>query len=165
MSKARDIADSAATINVLDGVTSTAAELNILDGVTATAAELNYVDGVTSAIQTQIDTLDPLPTQTANTGKFLTTNGTAASWAAAATLGTNTFTGLQTLSTGADIASATAVDLTAATGNTVVITGTTASTSLTMTAGQQMVLLPSGAWPLTYHATTMKLNGGGNYTC
>jgi len=42
MSKARDIADSAATINVLDGVT-------------ATATELNYVDGVTSAIQTQLD--------------------------------------------------------------------------------------------------------------
>ena len=34
--------------------------------------------------------------------------------------------------TGADIASATAVDLTAATGNTVVITGTVTSTSLTM---------------------------------
>ena len=82
----------------------------------------------------------------------------------AATLGTNTFTGLQTLSTGADIASATAVDLTAATGNTVVITGTTPSTSLTMTAGQQMVLLPSGAWPLTYHATTMNINGGVSYT-
>ena len=74
------------------------------------------------------------------------------------------FTGLQVLSTGADIASTTSVDLTAATGNTVVITGTTPSTSLTMTAGQQMVLLPSGAWPLTYHATTMNINGGVSYT-
>jgi len=78
----------------------------------------------------------------------------------AAILGANTFTALQTLSTGADIASATAVDLTAATGNAVVITGTTTSTSLTMTAGQQMILLPSGAWPLTYNATTMNINGG-----
>ena len=67
--------------------------------------------------------------------------------------------------TGADIASATAVDLTAATGNTVVITGTATSTSLTMNAGQQMILLPSGAWPLTYHATTMNINGGVSYTC
>ena len=67
--------------------------------------------------------------------------------------------------TGADIASATAVDLTAATGNTVVITGTTTSTSLTMNAGQQMILLPSGAWPLTYDATTMNINGGVSYTC
>ena len=83
----------------------------------------------------------------------------------AAILGANTFTALQTFKAGADIASATAVDLTAATGNTVVITGTTTSTSLTMTAGQQMELLPSGAWPLTYHATTMNINGGVSYTC
>jgi hypothetical protein len=72
---------------------------------------------------------------------------------------------LQTLSTGADIASATATDLTAATGNVVVITGTATATSLTMTAGQQMVLLPSAAWPLTYHATTMNITGGVSYTC
>jgi len=80
MSKARDIADSAATINaldgvtatgtelnILDGVTATTAELNILDGVTATTAELNYVDGVTSNLQTQIDakaTLASSPTFT-----------------------------------------------------------------------------------------------------
>jgi len=70
MSKARDIADSAATINaldgvtatgtelnILDGVTATTAELNILDGVTATTAELNYVDGVTSNLQTQLDNI------------------------------------------------------------------------------------------------------------
>ena len=55
MGKPRDIADSAAVINALDGVTATGTELNLLDGVTATTAELNYVDGVTSAIQTQID--------------------------------------------------------------------------------------------------------------
>ena len=82
-----------------------------------------------------------------------------------AVLGANTFTDLQTFKAGADIASATAVDLTAATGNTVVVTGTTPSTSLTMTAGQQMLLLPSGAWPMTYHATTMNINGGVDYTC
>jgi len=33
-----------------------------------------------------------------------------------------------------------------------------------MNTGQQMVLLPSGAWPLTYHATTMNINGGASYT-
>ena len=44
MSKSRDIADSAATINALDGVTTT-------------PTELNYVSGVTSAIQTQIDSI------------------------------------------------------------------------------------------------------------
>ena len=66
---------------------------------------------------------------------------------------------------GADIASATTVDLTAATGNTVVITGTTTTTALTMNAGQQMVLVANGAWPLTHHATNLNINGGASYTC
>jgi len=83
----------------------------------------------------------------------------------AAILGANTFTALQTQAAGADIASATAVDLTGATGNTVVITGTTESTSLTMTAGQQMILIAAAAWPLTFHATTMNITGGVSYTC
>ena len=50
-------------------------------GLTATATELNYTDGVTSNIQTQIDNIDALPSQTGNTGNYLTTNGTDASWA------------------------------------------------------------------------------------
>jgi len=83
----------------------------------------------------------------------------------AAILGANTFTALQTQAAGADIASATAVDLTAATGNVVVITGTTTSTSLTMTKGQQMTLIAAAAWPLTYDATTMNIVGGVSYTC
>ena len=83
----------------------------------------------------------------------------------AAILGANTFTALQTEAAGADIASATATDLTAATGNVVVITGTTESTSLTMTAGQQMILIAAAAWPLTFHATTMNIVGGVSYTC
>ena len=83
----------------------------------------------------------------------------------AAILGANTFTALQTFKAGADIASATATDLTAATGNTVVITGTTPATSLTMTAGQQMILIAAAAWPLTFHATTMNIVGGVSYTC
>ena len=69
MSNSRDIADSAATIN--------------------------YIDTVTSNVQTQIDNVDSLPTQSGNTGKFLTTNGSAASWATLVTdptLGTLTQT-------------------------------------------------------------------------
>lgn len=68
-------------------------------------------------------------------------------------------------SEGADIASASTVDLTAATGNTVRITGTTPITAFTMNAGQQMELVAAGAFTLTYHATTMKINGGASYTC
>ena len=45
MSKSRDIADSAATIN--------------------------FIDTVTSNVQDQIDNLDPLPSQTGNSGKYL----------------------------------------------------------------------------------------------
>jgi hypothetical protein len=45
------------------------------------ATELGYLDGVTSAIQTQIDGKEPtLPSQTGNSGKYLTTNGTSKSW-------------------------------------------------------------------------------------
>ena len=48
--------------------------------ITASAAELNYVDGVTSNIQTQINAV--LPSQSGQSGQFLTTNGTAADWTA-----------------------------------------------------------------------------------
>ena len=43
--------------------------------------EIGYLDGVTSAIQTQLDAKAVYPTQTSNSGKYLTTNGTATSWA------------------------------------------------------------------------------------
>ena len=63
MSKARDLASGAPAPA---GVTTT---------------ELGYVDGVSSAIQTQIDSKEPtLPSQTGNSGKYLTTNGTTKSW-------------------------------------------------------------------------------------
>ena len=82
-----------------------------------------------------------------------------------ASLGANTFTGLQTFAAGADIASATTVDLTAATGNLVRITGTTETTGVTMNNGQAVLCYPTGAWPLTYHATNMPIKGGVSYTC
>lgn len=47
---------------------------------TVSATELGYVDGVTSAIQTQINAKATYPTQTGNSGKFLTTDGTNPSW-------------------------------------------------------------------------------------
>lgn len=82
MSKSRDIADSAATINYIDGLTSDAqSQLNdkaTLDGsptftgtVTATAFSGDG-SGLTG--------VDSLPSQTGQSGKFLTTDGTDASW-------------------------------------------------------------------------------------
>ena len=73
-----------------------------------TTTELGYLDGVTSSVQTQLNnkqatlvsgtniktvnnnsllgsgniTIDSLPSQTGNNGKYLTTNGTTASWVA-----------------------------------------------------------------------------------
>ena len=73
MTKARDLANGATALSAVS------------------ATELAFVDGVTSAIQTQIDaklatatassTYEPvLPSQTGNSGKYLTTNGSAKSW-------------------------------------------------------------------------------------
>ena len=76
-----------------------------------------------------------------------------------------TLTGILNQAAGADIASAATVDLTAATGNCPRITGTTATSAFTMNAGQQMWLIANAAWPLTYNATTNKINGGVSYTC
>ncbi len=62
------------------------------------------------------------------------------------------------------IASAATVDLTVAGGNLVHITGTVATSAFTMTSGQQMTLIADAAWPLTYHATTNKIDGGESTT-
>lgn len=76
-----------------------------------------------------------------------------------------TMTGLLNLAAGADIASASNVDLTAATGNCPKITGTTPVTAWTMNTGQQMKCIAGDALPLTYHATTNNIEGGASYTC
>lgn len=110
MSRARDIADSASTINALDNVTASGAELNILDGVTSTTAELNILDGVT-ATATEINKLDGVSrgsliygnasAETAlltkgSANQVLTSDGTDIAWANAAAGGTS---GMQVLST------------------------------------------------------------------
>lgn len=59
---------------------ATSVTVSQISDLTATAVELNYCDGVTSAIQTQLDSKDSLPSQTGNAGKVLNTNGTIASW-------------------------------------------------------------------------------------
>lgn len=91
---------------------------------------------------------------------------TARTTLGAAATGANTFTGLQSWKASSDIASAATVDLSTATGNVTRITGTTAVSAWTMNAGQWHMVIADGALPLTYHATTNKLNtNGANYTC
>lgn len=65
----------------------------------------------------------------------------------------------------ADIASSATLDLTAVTGEIVRVTGTTATTGVTMNNGQRVKCIAVGAWPLTYHATNMPVQGGASYTC
>jgi len=138
----------------------TPSSANLASAVTGETGSGALVFGTSPTFVTPV-----LGTPSSGTATNLTGLPPAGVTGTAAILGANTFTALQTLAAGADIASATAVDLTGATGNTVVITGTTESTSLTMTAGQQMTLIAAAAWPLTFHATTMNITGGVSYTC
>jgi hypothetical protein len=82
MSKSRDIADSAATINYIDGLTSDAQgqldDKATLDGsptFTGTVTATSF-----SGDGSALTGVDSLPSQTGNNGKFLTTDGSAASW-------------------------------------------------------------------------------------
>ena len=66
---------------------------------------------------------------------------------------------------GADIASAATVDLSAATGNYVHVTGTTTVTALgTVSAGMRFLLVFDGALTLTHNATSLILPGAANIT-
>lgn len=65
----------------------------------------------------------------------------------------------------ADLVSATTLDLTGS-RSIVRVTGTTATTAVTINAGQRVECIAVNAWPLTYHATNMPLpTNGFNYTC
>ena len=80
LNKLDGVTATTAELNIVDGLTATTAELNKMDGVTATTTELNYTDGVTSNIQTQLNSKAVYPSQTGNSGKYLTTNGSSVSW-------------------------------------------------------------------------------------
>jgi len=74
----------------ITGLTSTGTELNALDmsASSSTSGQLLTSNG-TGSVATWQDAPVSLPTQTSHSGKYLTTNGSAASWA---TLNTNTTT-------------------------------------------------------------------------
>lgn len=68
------------TVSQISDLTADAAEINILDGATISTTEINYIDGVTSSIQTQLDGKAVYPSQTGNSGKYLSTDGSTTSW-------------------------------------------------------------------------------------
>lgn len=71
-------------------------------------------------------------------------------------------TGLLKFAAGANIASAANVNLAAATGNTVHITGTTGINAWTMAAGQLQQVIFDGVLTLTHNAATNNLPGAAN---
>lgn len=77
------------------------------------------------------------------------------------TLNTPTITGPSNAAQGADIASASTIDLDAATGNTVDVTGTTPITAITLSVGRQRVVRFTGALTLT-NGASLVLPGGAN---
>jgi hypothetical protein len=83
----------------------------------------------------------------------------------------DTFTGTVAMSgaafdqaKGADIASASTINLTTATGNLVHVTGTTTITAITIPSGAMREVVFDGALTLTHNATTLILPGGANIT-
>lgn len=65
---------------------------------------------------------------------------------------------------GADIASATTINLTTATGNGVHVTGTTQIDAVTLGSGMWRLVVFDGILTLTHHATNNNLPGGANIT-
>lgn len=142
---------------VAAGTNTTAVTLNI-DGVgvksvtragTTALAAGDILTGQVALVEydgTQFQLLDP------NAFTNLRVSGTLGVTGAA------TLSNLLTQAAGADIASAATINLSTATGNGCRITGTTAISAVTMTAGQQVLVVADGALPLTYNATTNKLN-------
>jgi len=164
--------------------TTTTSASSVLIGTGAktftVAAGLGFAIGMTLAIASTANSANAmLATVTGYSSTTLSVNvtsitgsGTLASWTislaattSGASLGSNTFSGVQNYAQGTDIASAATVNLTTATGNGLSITGTTGITAFTLGNGMSRYVTFAGALLLTYNASTMKLNtGGANYT-
>ena len=108
------------------------------------------------------------------TGLLKVRDSTNTSWIVMGTIGAaymgllslagGQMTGVLNESLGASIASASTINLTAATGNGVHITGTTAITAVTLGAGMFRTVIFDGILTLTHHATNNNLQGAANIT-
>lgn len=106
---------------------------------------------------------------TAYSGTSLTVNvtqvagsGTIAAWTISVSGPLNS--GVFNETKGADITSASTINLDTASGNLVHVTGTTTITAITLSSGRERTVVFDGALTLTHNATTLILPGGANIT-
>jgi hypothetical protein len=123
-----------------------------------TATPSNYMSGIVKSYSST--TLIVTVITTGGAGTFTAWSIALGLSGGGASLGTNTFNGVQNFAQGTDIASAATINLTTATGNTLTITGTVATSAVTLAAGMTRLVRAAGAWPLTYNATTNNITGG-----
>lgn len=144
---------------IADSEDSNAMKKITIGSITADIGDGLIVDGSSSSTTTYSS--DKINTLNATQDTALTT-GLALKVAKAG----DNMTGLFKEAQGANIASATTTDLSAATGNSVTITGTTTITGFgTVQAGTTMRLTFSGILTLTHNATSLILpNAGSNIT-
>lgn len=93
-----------------------------------------------------------LPAQAGNAGKFVTTNGTTATWTDTITIPWTMSGAAFNQAKGADIPSASTVNLQAATGNFVHITGTTQIDAVTLNSGAERTVVFDGILTLKHSA-------------
>lgn len=152
--QAQEKLDRAVTVDV-SGTTDPAALIDAL--TTSSAAAVTAAAEAQNAQALAEAAAANLPNAvTAGANRFLKVNSAGTGW---------DYNLLHLMNAGANIASAATIDLTAATGNSPRITGTTPTSAVTMHTGQWELVVADGAWPLTWHATTNKLSTGTNYTC
>lgn len=131
--------------------------------IASTASPLNNMYGVVTAYAA--GSLTVQVSAISGSGTFASWTISLAAASIGAGLGTNTFSGVQNWNQGINIASATTVDLTTSTGNTVIITGTTSISAWNIGSGSLRIVYFSSALQLTYNGTTNRLNSGGsNYS-
>lgn len=123
----------------------------------------NSTNAASTAFVTQKAFQAALPAQAGNTGKYITTDGTSASWSDTFTIPI-TFNSRLNEAKGADIASSSTINLTTATGNLVHVTGTTTITAITIPSGAERTIVFDGVLTLTHNATTLILPGAANIT-
>jgi hypothetical protein len=123
-----------------------------------TAASGNFIAGQVESYSGS--TLVMSNTSRGGSGSFSAWTITQSVTGGGALLGTNTFSGVQNFAQGADIASAATINLTTATGNTVVVSGTTPISAVTLGIGMTRLVRAAAALPLTFNATTNNISGG-----